>query len=100
MKSQDNISAIFVNTVVGRGILNNVLNLSFGTFNFTPNEATGEVELDPVVSCRLRMDKTCAIQLRDTMIQFLKDIEEAEAKIVNPNTTSERVLPKTSGTSH
>lgn len=81
MKNQDNVSVTFVNTVVGRGILNGVINLSFGVFNFTPSEDGKEVDVDPTIACRLRMDKVCAIQLRDVMNDLLAVIEKSEASL-------------------
>lgn len=76
MKSNDAVGVTFVNSVVGRGILNNVVNLSFSTFNFTPTDEV--VDPDPVISCRLRMDKTCAYQLRQVLDDLIKLIEEKE----------------------
>ena len=96
IKSSDNVGCTFVNTVVGRGILNGVINLSFATFNFTPTD-TGEVDVDPVVTCRLRMDKVCATQLRDVMNSLLADIEKAELAAVGgtpPVEQAEGLMPK------
>lgn len=84
-KPQDNVGVTFVNTVVTRGIMHNVINLSFGVFNFTPNEQ-GEVELDPTVACRLRMDRVCAMQLRDTLNHLFESIEQTEAAASNSAT--------------
>lgn len=78
MKSSDQVGVNFVNTVVGRGVLNGVINLSFSTFQFTPSEDGTKVDVDPVVSCRLRMDKVCATQLRDVMNELLAAIEKSE----------------------
>lgn len=69
---------IFVNTVLGQGALNGVVNLQLGTFLFTPN-VEGEVELDPVVTCRLRMDKQCAVNLHESLGALLEALNEAEA---------------------
>ena len=77
MLPSDSVGCTFVNTVVGRGVLNGVVNISFGTFNFTPTD-DGQVNVDPTVSCRLRMDKVCATQLRDVMNELLAAIEKAE----------------------
>ena len=79
MRSSDQVGVEFVNTVIGRGILNGVINLSFGVFQFTPSEDGKTVDIDPVVACRLRMDKVCATQLRDVMNELLATIERAEA---------------------
>jgi hypothetical protein len=78
MKSQDNVEIVFCNTVVGRGVLNNVVNLSFSAFNFTPSDDGQRVDVDPVIVCKLRMDKVCAKQLRDVMNDLIKLIEESE----------------------
>src|ERR1700744_2057598 len=83
MKAEDSVGVTFVNTVVARGILNGVVNLSFGVFNFTP-DADGNVDLDPAVACRLRMDKVCAVQLRDTLNTLIAAVEEAERGMVQP----------------
>ena len=93
MKSDDSVSVTFVNTVIGRGALNNVINLSFSVFNFTPNEQGG-VELDPTVTCRLRMDKVCAIQLRDVMNDLLAAIEKAEEPAGSEPPKTEGLVPK------
>lgn len=86
MKSSDGVSITFVNTVIGRGILNGVINLSLSAFNFTPTE-DGHVDIDPVVACRLRMDKVCATQIRDTLNDLLAAIEKAEAETAMGNTS-------------
>lgn len=96
MKTTDNVGVVFVNTVIGRGILNGVINLSFGVFNFTPSEDTGKVDVDPVTACRLRMDKVCATQLRDVMNDLLAAIEKAETEATIPATESEGLAPKQS----
>jgi len=85
MKSQDNVNVTFVNTIVGRGSLNNVINLTFGTFNWTPTtneEGVPIVDPDPVVSARLRMDIVCAKQLRDIMNDLIDTIEKAEIEAI------------------
>jgi hypothetical protein len=98
MKILDTVGCTFVNTVIGRGSLNGVINLSFATFNWTPSDDGSRVDPDPAVSCRLRMDKMCAVQLRDVMNELIQSIEEAEAKVamgINPN-NEEDVLAKPS----
>ena len=78
MRSMDNIGITFVNTLIGRGILNGIVNLSFAAFNFTPDDQ-GAVSADPAVACRLRMDKVCAVQLRDALNDLITIIEKAES---------------------
>lgn len=77
MKSNDEVGVTFVNTVIGRGVLNGVVNLSFSVFNFTPTE-DGQVDLDPTIACRMRMDRICATQLRDVMNDLLAALDRAE----------------------
>lgn len=79
MKPVDNVGVTFVNAVVGRGILNNIVNIQFGTFLFNPDENTQKVELDPAVSCRLRMDRLCAQQLYDSLGELLASVAQEEA---------------------
>jgi len=79
MKSLDDVGVVFVNTVVGRGILNGIINLSFGTLLFTPTDDGKTIDPDLVVSARLRMDKLCAQQLHETLGELLLSIEKAEA---------------------
>lgn len=83
----DNIGVTFVNLLLGRGILNNVVNLTFGTFNFTPD--TGQengVDIDPVVSARLRMDVACARQLHQTLGELLESIDSKTPTMPTPTT--------------
>lgn len=74
MKTIDNTGVTFVNLVLGRGILNGVVNIQLGTWLFTGN-ADGNVEPDAVVSCRLRMDLACAKVLRDNLNELLAAVE-------------------------
>lgn len=79
MKSVDNVNVTFVNTVLGRGILNNVVNIQLGVFQFTPDDKGEMVEPDLVTACRLRMDKICAKQLHETLGELLEIIARAES---------------------
>lgn len=83
MKSVDNVGVTFVNTIIGRGIMNNVVNLQFGTFQFSPDEVTNTVDTDLAVSCRLRMDIMCAVQLYETLGGLLQAVKQAEADAVS-----------------
>lgn len=95
MKTQDEVNVVFVNTVLARGILNGVVNLSFSTFNFSPNGADG-IDADPVVSCRLRMDRVCLKQLHEVTGTLLAAIEASELPKAETETSpmEEGVLPK------
>ncbi len=78
MKPSDNVGVVFVNTVVGRGVLNSVINVQLGVLNFDITDE-GKVSSDISVACRLRMDMACAKQLRDVLDDLLVQIEKAEA---------------------
>ena len=66
----DKVPVQFVNCVVVQGHLNGVINVTLGTYNFSPN-AEGKIDPDTVVTSRLRMDLACAKQLRDALDQML-----------------------------
>lgn len=72
---ESNQDVIFVNTLIGRGLLNNVVNLTFGTFLFSPVE-NGSVDVDQVISARLRMDLDCAKSLYKELGDFLGLVEK------------------------
>lgn len=65
----------FVTSVLGLGAYNNVVNVTFGTFLWTPEDRKEgdkdkiKVDPDPAISCRLRMDEACAISLRDMLLK-------------------------------
>ena len=68
------IQPVFVNQVVGTGNLNQVVNITFGTALFTPRQDGGDIDVDMVVSARLRMDVACATQLRDSLNALLNKL--------------------------
>jgi len=82
MKPTDAVGVTFVNTVVAQGSLNGVVNLSLGQLLFTPDEKAGTIEPDLVICARLRMDMVCAKNLRDSLIDLLNRIAQAEAEAV------------------
>lgn len=100
MKTTDTVGVTFVNTVVGSGILNGVINLAFGVCNFTPvDNGSGEMVIDPdiVIASRLRMDKMCAIHIRDVLNNLITQMEQAEAAPTTPLTADK---PKRSEKTH
>lgn len=97
MNNQDNIGVTFVNSLATRGIFNGIINLSFATFNFTPNN--GQVEADPVISLRMRMDKVCARELRDALNELINSIEQAELEAA-PKETSGGLVPSRGESTH
>lgn len=84
MKALDSAGITFVNAVLGRGVLNNVVNIQLGAYQFSADEEKGAVDPDMVVVARLRMDRACAKQLHDTLGSLLTSIEEAEADAALP----------------
>ena len=76
MKSSDSVGITFVNALVGRGALNGVVNLTFGTFQFTPVE--NGIDNDLVISARLRMDLTCARNLHKSLGDFLAQLDSPQ----------------------
>lgn len=88
----DNVGVTFVSLLLGRGVMNGVINLTFGTFNFTPDtEQSNGVDLDAVVSARLRMDIPCARQLHETLGKLLESIDSKENTPALPTPTNEGV---------
>jgi hypothetical protein len=97
MKKQDDIGITFVNSIAARGLFNNVANMSFSAYNFTPNDE-GTVDPDPVIVCRLRMDKGCLMQLKQVATDLLKLMDETPQEAHAPE--AEGVILKSSETSH
>jgi len=91
MKSTDSVGVTFVNTVLGQGVLNGNVNLSFGQLLFTPDADTGRIDPDLVVALRLRMDIVCAKQLRDNLTNLLEKVEQAEIPGAVPLVAAEEV---------
>ena len=79
MKNQDNVGVTFINSVMSRGIFNDVVNITLGVLNFTPSAETNSVEPDHVIAARLRMDKECAKAMHRELGDLLKMISEETA---------------------
>lgn len=88
MKAMDSVGVTFVNTLIGRGIFNGVVNIQLGTLLFSPDEKGTSIDEDLVLSCRLRMDIICAKQLHMALGELLTAIEAAqnipEAQVEHP----------------
>lgn len=80
IKNVDAVGVTFVNTVLGRGIFNNVVNLQLGTYLFSEDEASQQITPDLVTTCRLRMDRQCAEQLYASLGQLLAAVAQAEGE--------------------
>jgi hypothetical protein len=85
MKSNDNVGVTFINTVLGAGRLNGVVNVQLGTALFSLVDE-GKIDNDVVVSCRLRMDIQCATLLRNTLDSVINNMNAPSA--IEPQTPS------------
>ena len=81
MKNEDHVGVTFVNTIVGRGAFNGVVNLTFGVFNFTPAADSLSIDMDHCVAARLRMDMECARALHKELGDLLQKIEVEAAQL-------------------
>lgn len=75
MKSADNVGITFANLVIGRGILNGVVNVTLGAYEFNPDDKMEKVEPSPVIVARLRMDVAGAKSLRDNLNDLLQSLD-------------------------
>jgi len=71
LRDPHNVQTVFVNELAGSGFLNGVVNLTFSTAQFTPIENV--VALDRVVASRIRMDLTCAMELRNALDRIISE---------------------------
>lgn len=91
MKSTDQVDITFVNAVLGKGILNGIVNIQLGACNFDIQD-DGTVNRDLSVCCRLRMDAYCAVQLRDAITDLLATIENAQRTSITPDRQADESL--------
>lgn len=84
-----NVPVTFVSQVLGQGHANGVVNLTLGVARWTPDglpvekdEEGAKVEIDMVIASRLRMDLSCAKQLRDSLDSILKKILPEEGDTI------------------
>ena len=84
-RTQDDVGCVFVTRVMGSGHLNGVINVTLGTYNFTPSRSADRIEPDLVVSCRLRLDIAAATELRDAIDKALVMMTaQATAQVEEP----------------
>lgn len=88
MKSSDNVGVTFVNYVIGRGVMNGVVNLTLGTYAFDPSEDGKTVEVGAFVSARLRMDVLMARSIHAALGDLLEQIDARQAE-ATPVTTAD-----------
>src|ERR1035437_2535365 len=80
MKSVDNVGVTFINTVLGRGVMNGVVNLTLGVLQFTPDDEGKVIDPDIGVAARLRMDVVCARQMHEALGDLLVLIDKSDAE--------------------
>lgn len=79
--TQDHVGIRYASVVLARGILNGVVNVTMGAYNFDPDVSNPKlVNREPVVVDRLRMDVQCAHQLYQALGEVLNINEPAAAK--------------------
>lgn len=72
------VPPVFVNELVGIGILNGVVNLTFATFQFTPKGGNEKPEVDRTISVRLRCDLVCLEQIVADLQKFIASQSNGE----------------------
>lgn len=82
MKSTDNVGITFANLVLGRGIMNGVVNVTLGAYEFNPDG--DKVEPSPAIVSRLRMDVVGATALRDALTELLQKTVAIPAPAPSP----------------
>lgn len=87
MRAADSVGVTFVNGLLGRGLMNGVVNLQFGTYQFTPTDKA--IDPDLAVSCRLRMDVECAKQLHEALGALLEPFLQGSVLTADSASTSE-----------
>lgn len=83
-----------VNLIVSRGMYNNVININFATFLWTPTD-DNRVEPDPQVSVRLRMDEMCLRNLYQVCGDLIQIIDDARAQTASGQADSLDAAPAT-----
>ena len=82
MASSDSVGVTFVNSVTGRGILNGVVNIQFGVYQFATTGDGKDIKVSEEMSpaCRLRMDIACARQAHEALGDLLVLVDKADAE--------------------
>ena len=89
------VPVTFVNMVVASGQHMGVVNVSFATAQFSPNEK-GEVDPDLVMACRLRMDMGCTEQLYQQLGRIIQQAT-AQAQVLASTIVTSSATPGKSG---
>jgi hypothetical protein len=76
------VPVTFINQIASHGCLNGVVNFTFATALFTPSGDNKTVDPDIIVTCRLRMDLYCAMQLRRVLDRIIEQNTKEPEKTV------------------
>lgn len=76
-----NAPVTFVNQIVAAGHLNGIVNMTLAVARFSPTP-DGEIDTDMIVASRLRMDMSCAIQMRDQLSRIIGQAEVAMKQVL------------------
>ena len=82
MKSTDQVGISFANLLVASGTYNGVVNATLAAYSFDPG-SDDKVDPAPVITCRLRMDRMCATQLRDRLNDILAAMDKADLDAIS-----------------
>lgn len=84
--SQDQVGIIYSSVILARGIFNRVVNVTFGAYNFDPDESNPNVvSRDPVIVGRVRMDIPTARQLYKALGELLDAQDQSETPARMPD---------------
>lgn len=75
----DNIPVVFSNLFLGGGLVNGVVNFTLGVMRFSPT-MDGQIDNDPVVASRIRLDIETAMRLRDFLDMQIKLLTVSDEK--------------------
>ena len=93
MKSTDEVGVTFVNLMLGRGILNGVVNVTLGVYEFNPDLDGEKVDPAPAIASRLRMDVPWATSRRREYVQWKRGLADEPAWHVELKTNPPAVEP-------
>lgn len=71
VRDPHNVPVVHVSELIGTGLANGVLNLTFSQVLFTPTIELDKVEIDRIIGARMRMDLHCAAALHSALGSML-----------------------------
>lgn len=73
IRDPNTVPVTFVSDIAAIGFFNGVTNLTFVVAQFSPPSTAGKIDMDLVVSSRLRMDLYCVQRLYEQLGKILAD---------------------------